>query len=125
MITARKPKVKSSSNSSKSKGAGRGKRIYHHIPSASANSLRGTLYDLQHWEELPPAVNGESPSTVLKYALTRDGRQMYLLYFICVVVVVILIIIFLLKLARTLTPNQPQAMYVVTPPQPTPWLRKL
>ena len=121
MMTARKSKVKSSNN----KSAERGKRIYHHIPVAAANSLRGTLYDLQHWEELPPAVNGESPGTVFNYAITRDGRQMYLLYFICVVVVVVLLIIFLLKLARTLTPNQPQAMYVVTPPQPTPWLRKL
>ena len=43
------------------------------------NSVRGTVYDLAHWSELPPSASGESSTKVLAYAVTRDSRTGYLM----------------------------------------------
>jgi hypothetical protein len=50
-----------------------------HITTRMANSVRGAMYDLQHFNELPPARSGQSPSEVAMFALTRDNRTPYLL----------------------------------------------
>ena len=50
-----------------------------HITTRMANSVRGALYDLQHFNELPPAQSGQSPAAVTAFALSRDNRTPYLL----------------------------------------------
>lgn len=60
-----------------------------HLTARVLNSVRGAVYDMQHFGDLPPARSGESPSSVAQYALTRDGRAPYLtLVFAGVLVVV-------------------------------------
>jgi hypothetical protein len=68
-----------------------------HVTTRMANSVRGALYDLQHFDELPPAQSGESPSAVTKFALTRDNRTPYLL----LVLILILVICAMCSLARS------------------------
>lgn len=41
------------------------------------NSVRGTFYDLAHWNQLPPTVAGETSGKVLAYAVARDERTGY------------------------------------------------
>ena len=50
-----------------------------HITTRMANSLRGALYDMQHFNELPPARSGESPGSVARFVVSRDNRTPYLL----------------------------------------------
>lgn len=50
-----------------------------HITTRMANSVRGAMYDLQHFNELPPAQSGQSPGAVAMFAMTRDNRTPYLL----------------------------------------------
>ena len=66
------------------------------IPMRTLNSVRGALYDLKHFNELPAAQNGESPSGVAMFALTRDNRAPYL----CIAVVVVLILTAVIILLR-------------------------
>jgi hypothetical protein len=49
-----------------------------HMGTRMMNSVRGALYDLQHFNELPPAQSGEAPSEVAKFALSRDNRLPYI-----------------------------------------------
>jgi hypothetical protein len=49
------------------------------VPLRTLASVRGALYDMKHFGDLPPAQSGAPPSTVTYYALTRDGRTPYLL----------------------------------------------
>lgn len=52
------------------------------LMSKLSNSVRGAFYDLAHFKELPPSLEGESSGSVLAYAVTRDDRMGYLmLYF--------------------------------------------
>ena len=120
-MSSRSPSPSPSPQQAKRKG----KRIFSHIPSTASNSLRGTVYDLKHWEQLPPALNGEPPSTVYAYAITRDNRQMYLLYILCLVVFIVLLIVLVLKIGRWVNPPRPRAVYAVPQPAPVPWINKL
>lgn len=64
-----------------------------HMGVRMLNSVRGALYDMQHFSELPPAQSGESPSQVTWYAMTRDNRLPYLmLLFIAILVVVAMVL---------------------------------
>lgn len=74
------------------KKAPRSRPILSHIPTRVVNSVRGALYDLQHFNELPPAQSGQSPSNVTWYALSRDNRIPYLLLFTTVVLVIVALI---------------------------------
>ena len=57
-----------------------------------ANTLKGIVYDFQHWKELPVAK--DTTGEKLKYTFSRDDRPFYILVFI----VSLLLIILLLKL---------------------------
>ena len=56
------------------------------------NSVRGSLYDLQHWDELTPTLNGENTCGILKYTLTRDTRAPYLLLWVSLMLLLIILI---------------------------------
>jgi len=70
----------------------------HHLTTRMANSVRGALYDLQHFDELPPARSGSSPGAVTTFALTRDNRTPYLL----LVLVFVLVLIATVSMVRSL-----------------------
>lgn len=56
-----------------------------HLGTRMMNSVRGAMYDLQHFNELPPAQSGDAPSEVAKFAFSRDNRLPYImLVVICV-----------------------------------------
>lgn len=65
------------------------KHVLKHTGMRMLNSVRGALYDLQHFNELPPAQNGEAPSSVATFAVTRDNRLPYL--FLVVIAVLVLV----------------------------------
>lgn len=50
-----------------------------HMGVRMMNSVRGAVYDMQHFSELPPAQSGEAPSQVAWYAVSRDNRFPYIL----------------------------------------------
>jgi hypothetical protein len=56
------------------------------------NSVRGSLYDLQHWDKLTPTLNGENTCGILKYTLTRDTRAPYLLLWVSLLLLLIILI---------------------------------
>lgn len=60
--------------------------------SRMANSLRGSVYDLKHWNELPPKLHGQSGGKVLSYVVARDDRLGYLLLWITMIVMLITLI---------------------------------
>lgn len=49
-----------------------------HLAARVMNSVRGAVYDMKHFGELPPAQSGESPTSVAWYAVSRDDRAPYL-----------------------------------------------
>ena len=68
-----------------------------HITTRMANSVRGALYDLKHFDELPPARSGQSPGAVTAFALSRDNRTPYLL----LVLILILVLCAVVSLVRS------------------------
>jgi hypothetical protein len=48
------------------------------IPKKMSNSVRGALYDMRHWKQIPKSRGGVRTDT-LKYVCTRDDRMTYLL----------------------------------------------
>lgn len=58
------------------------------IPTRTFNSVRGAIYDMKHFNQLPPAQAGASPSHVASFALTRDGRMPYLIILLTVVLAI-------------------------------------
>lgn len=60
--------------------------------SRMANSIKGSAYDLKHWNELPPKLQGESGSKVFSYVVARDDRLGYLLLWITMIVMLITLI---------------------------------
>ncbi|MCH9716346.1 MAG: hypothetical protein K0U52_04590 [Gammaproteobacteria bacterium] len=83
-------------------------------PSRLMNSVRGALYDMQHWDELP----AEGTKETLSFVCTRDNRLPYLIMFITIIVFLIallgVVISFMVKGSND-KPNYP--MY---PPYPMP-----
>ena len=57
-----------------------------------ANSVRGSFYDLKHWNELPPKVAGESGTATFNFVVTRDDRLGYLLLWVTMIVMLITLI---------------------------------
>lgn len=57
-----------------------------------ANSVRGSFYDLKHWNELPPKVTGQSGTATLNFVVTRDDRLGYLLLWVTMIVMLITLI---------------------------------
>jgi hypothetical protein len=53
----------------------------HNIPWRTFTSVRGVVYDIRHWKQLPPARNGASGFEVIQFACTRDGRTPYIILF--------------------------------------------
>lgn len=62
------------------------------LMSRLSNSVRGAFYDLAHYNELPPKLEGESTGTVLAYAVTRDDRLGYLMLYFAIFVLFITLI---------------------------------
>ncbi len=54
-------------------------------PNKMMNSVRGALYDMKHWDELP----AEGTKDTLSFVCTRDNRLPYLLLFITIIVLLI------------------------------------
>ena len=48
------------------------------IPKKISNSVRGALYDMRHWKQIPKGHGGVRTDT-LKYICTRDDRMTYLM----------------------------------------------
>jgi hypothetical protein len=71
-----------------------------HIPLRTLNSVRGALYDMQHFADLPPAQSGASPSAVTYFALTRDGRTPYLLIALTIIIALVAVILFVRSKGR-------------------------
>lgn len=57
-----------------------------------ANSVRGSFYDLKHWKDLPPKLQGQGTGQVLSFVVTRDDRLGYLLLWITMIVMLITLI---------------------------------
>lgn len=57
-----------------------------------SNSVRGAFYDLAHYNELPPKLEGESTGTVLAYAVTREDRLGYLMLYFAIFVLFLTLI---------------------------------
>lgn len=64
-----------------------------YIPMRTFNSVRGALYDMKHFGDLPPAQSGASPSTIAYFALTRDGRTPYLLIGVTIILAVVAVVL--------------------------------
>jgi hypothetical protein len=54
--------------------------------------VRGAFYDLAHFNELPPKLEGESTGSVLAYAVTRDDRMGYLMLYFAILVLFLTLI---------------------------------
>jgi len=77
------------------------KRIpFNYIPIRTFNSVRGALYDMKHFNELPPTQEGQSPSDVTSFVLTRDGRTPYLLIFVSIILGVISLVLLLRSVTK-------------------------
>lgn len=57
-----------------------------------ANSVRGSFYDMKHWNQLPPKVAGATNGTTFQYVVSRDDRLGYLLLWITMIVLLITLI---------------------------------
>jgi hypothetical protein len=64
----------------------------HSFASRMANSVKGTFYDLKHWNELPPKLAGTPPGSVLSFVVTRENRLGYLLLWVTLIVMLITLI---------------------------------
>ena len=53
------------------------------------NSLKGSLYDLKHWDKLAPVKGGASRVNTMNYIMTRDDRLSYLILWIIVIALLI------------------------------------
>lgn len=62
------------------------------------NSVRGSLYDMKHWDELPPTREGRDVGDILKYTLSRDKRAPYLLLWSSLILLLIIMTAFVIKL---------------------------
>ena len=52
-------------------------------------SIQGAHYDLQHWSQLPPVVDGQSTLECVRFVTTRDGRGPYMLLLFAVVLILL------------------------------------
>ena len=75
----------------------------HNMGVRMMNSVRGALYDMQHFSELPPAQSGDSPSHVTWYAVTRDNRLPYLLLLFIMILVIVAVVLGVKKHQRKQT----------------------
>jgi hypothetical protein len=62
------------------------------LPKKLSNSVRGALYDLRHWKQLPSVAAGEPGTKTIKYVLMRDNRGGYLLMAIALIFFIIALI---------------------------------
>lgn len=60
--------------------------------SRMSNSVRGSFYDLKHWNQLPPRLAGEGSGKTLTFVVARDDRLGYLLLWITMIVMLITLI---------------------------------
>lgn len=70
------------------------------ISSRTVNSVRGALYDMQHYDQLPPVRSGAPVSNVLSFVVTRDGRFPYILLSVTLVLIVSALIMILRSLHK-------------------------
>lgn len=69
--------------------------------SRMANSVRGSLYDMKHWKQLPPKLAGQSNGAVFTYVVSRDDRLGYLLLWITMIVMLITLIGVAVQVAKS------------------------
>ena len=66
----------------------------HHVRFSTkmSHSIKGALYDLKHWKQLPPTKVGASRLHTLNYVMTRDDRLSYLIVwlFVCILVITLI-----------------------------------
>jgi hypothetical protein len=73
-------------------GATTRRNVSPSFPQRMCNSVRGALYDLKHWGQLPPATAGGSSGEVFQYVVSRDNRVGYLLLWIAIIVLLIALV---------------------------------
>lgn len=66
-----------------------------------ANSVRGSFYDMKHWNQLPPKLAGQSNGATLHYVVSRDDRLGYLLLWITMIVMLITLIGVAVQVAKS------------------------
>jgi hypothetical protein len=64
----------------------------HEIGEHVVSSIRGALYDLNHWKQLPPIQARMGTAKTLKYVVTRDFRAVYLLLFVSILVFIAVLV---------------------------------
>ena len=64
----------------------------HEVGEHMVSSIRGTLYDLKHWKQLPPVRARLGTGNTVKYVLTRDFRAVYLLLSVSILVFIIVLV---------------------------------
>ena len=69
------------------------KSRFKHMGVRMMNSARGTMYDLRHFSDLPPAQSGESPTSVTWYTMTRNNRLPYLLLLLIMILVLVSVVL--------------------------------
>lgn len=68
---------------------------YISITDKMYNSIRGSLYDLKHWQQLPPVKNKNSPpstSDIFRYVVTRDNRMGYLVAWLILILILFVLL---------------------------------
>lgn len=62
------------------------------LPKKLSNSVRGALYDLRHWKQLPSVSAGEPGTQTIKYVFMRDNRGGYLLMAVALIFFIIALV---------------------------------
>ena len=86
------------------------KQPLDHMSKRLINAVRGTMYDLKHWDDLPPVRADSTTSESATYILTRDERAYYLSIVVALVIFVIAIILALMAASKP-KPKPPTVMY--------------
>jgi hypothetical protein len=61
-------------------------------PKKMLNTVRGIVYDLKHFKELPPAQEGQGSKKTIAYVFGRDDRPVYLALIISGIILIVCII---------------------------------
>ena len=65
---------------------------FRDLPKKLSNSVRGALYDLRHWKQLPSVAAGEPGTKTIKYVFMRDNRSGYILMAIAIIFFIIALV---------------------------------
>lgn len=81
------------------------------LTTSLSNSIKGMVYDLQHYKELPPAKAGLGALPTLSFAVSRDGRLPYVITTFAVMLVALAAFSMMRRSGRRPTPTMPLRNY--------------